>query len=94
MARKYEGSPEDLAEDKRGTKAAGMTLAAYEKTPRDRAEDDTGQRRIEVKPHFRRPPEPRPVREPQPPTPSLNEFTADEERAMRRGSRTDDGAGT
>jgi hypothetical protein len=45
----YEGSKADIAEDKKGAKAKGMSLKAYEKTARDKAEDKRGQARIERK---------------------------------------------
>lgn len=41
--KKYEGSKQDLAEDRRGAKRAGVTLKAYERTAQDKAEDKRGQ---------------------------------------------------
>jgi hypothetical protein len=41
--KKYEGSGQDLAEDKRGAKKLGVSLKQYERTPKDRAEDRRGQ---------------------------------------------------
>jgi hypothetical protein len=45
----YEGSAEDLAEDKRGAKRKGVTLRVYEKTTQDKAEDRKGQARLKAK---------------------------------------------
>jgi hypothetical protein len=39
----YEGSKQDLTEDKRGAKKLGVSLKRYERTPKDRAEDRRGQ---------------------------------------------------
>jgi hypothetical protein len=39
----YEGSKEDLAEDRKGAKKLGVTMKAYEQTARDKAEDRRGQ---------------------------------------------------
>jgi hypothetical protein len=44
MARRYEGSPKDIAEDKKGAKKLGVGLRAYEKTARDKKEDSKGQK--------------------------------------------------
>ena len=49
MARKYEGSKADRAEDRRGAKKLGVTLKQYERTARDRAEDKKGQKRMKKK---------------------------------------------
>ena len=46
MARKYEGSREDQAQDRRGAKKAGVGLRAYERTARDKAEDKAGQQKL------------------------------------------------
>lgn len=47
MARKpYEGSKEDIREDARGAKAAGLTAAQYERTSRDKREDQAGKERL------------------------------------------------
>jgi hypothetical protein len=46
MARKYEGSKEDLAEDLRGAKQLKLPLKKYEQTARDKAEDKRGQKRF------------------------------------------------
>jgi hypothetical protein len=43
MARKFEGSPKDIRQDKRGAKKLGVPLKAYENTARDKAEDRAGQ---------------------------------------------------
>jgi len=59
MARKYEGSPADEAEDKRGMKATGMSKKAYEASPRDKAEDKAGEDRIKVGAHSRKRPAPK-----------------------------------
>jgi len=66
MARKYEDSAADEAEDARGMKATGLSKKAYENSARDRKEDAAGANRIKVKGHTRgrRPPPP-------PPQPSL-----------------------
>lgn len=53
MARKYEGSAEDEAEDTRGAKAMGVSKAKYEASPRDKREDAAGEDRIMVKAHHR-----------------------------------------
>lgn len=42
---KYEGSRADKAEDRKGAKAKGVSLKAYEKTARDKREDKAGQKR-------------------------------------------------
>jgi len=51
MARRanYEGSKQDLAEDKKGAKRMGVTLKAYEKTAQDKAEDRKGQAKLKGK---------------------------------------------
>jgi len=50
MAKKrYEGSSEDIAEDKKGAKKLGIGLRAYEKTAKDKAEDKRGQARFDKK---------------------------------------------
>lgn len=46
MARKFEGSPKDLAQDKKGAKKMGVGLRAYERTSRDKAEDRAGQKKM------------------------------------------------
>ena len=45
--RSYEGSPADIAEDKRGAKRLGMSLKRYERSAQDKAEDRRGQARME-----------------------------------------------
>lgn len=48
MAKKparYEGSPKDIKQDKKGAKKLGVSLKAYERTARDKAEDGAGSRR-------------------------------------------------
>jgi hypothetical protein len=45
MAR-YEGSPKDLKEDKKGAKKLGVGLRAYEKTGKDKREDTKGQKQF------------------------------------------------
>jgi hypothetical protein len=42
----YEGSKEDLAEDKKGAKKLGITQKVYEQTARDKAEDRRGQAKL------------------------------------------------
>ena len=42
----YEGSPADIAEDKRGAKKLGMTAKQYERSARDKAEDKRGQAKL------------------------------------------------
>lgn len=49
MARKYEGSREDIAKDKKGARKLGTSLRKYEKTARDRTEDKRGQARMMLK---------------------------------------------
>ena len=44
--RKYEGSKEDIAEDKRGAKKLGVPLKKYEQTARDKAEYRRGQAKL------------------------------------------------
>lgn len=39
----YEGSKQDVAEDRKGAKRLGVSLKDYEKTARDKAEDRRGQ---------------------------------------------------
>jgi hypothetical protein len=46
MAKRYEGSKRDIAEDKKGAKRLGVTLKAYEKTAQDKAEDRKGQAKL------------------------------------------------
>lgn len=53
MARKYEGSAADEAEDRRGMKATGMSKGKYEASVRDRKEDAAGEDRIKVRRHTR-----------------------------------------
>jgi hypothetical protein len=48
MAR-YEGSPEDEAEDARGAKAMGVSKKQYEKSGRDKREDRAGEKRTKRK---------------------------------------------
>jgi hypothetical protein len=43
---RYEDTPTDIREDKRGAKRLGLTPAQYERTPQDRREDAAGQRRL------------------------------------------------
>jgi hypothetical protein len=47
--RKYEGSKQDISEDKRGAKRLGMSLKQYERTAQDKAEDRRGQQRMRKK---------------------------------------------
>jgi hypothetical protein len=47
--RRYEGSKQDIAEDKRGAKKLGMSLKQYEQTVQDKAEDRRGQARMKHK---------------------------------------------
>jgi hypothetical protein len=42
----YEGSKEDLAEDKRGAKRKGVSLKDYETSAQDKAEDKRGQAKL------------------------------------------------
>lgn len=71
MARKYEGSAADEAEDARGAKALGISKGAYEKTGRDKAEDKAGEDRVKVRRHTRARRAPPP---PPPPPPSQQPF--------------------
>jgi hypothetical protein len=43
---RYEESKADIAEDKKGARKMGVSMAAYEKTAKDKAEDKRGQRRL------------------------------------------------
>jgi hypothetical protein len=45
--RVYEGSKQDIAEDKRGAKRLGMSLKRYERTAQDKVEDRRGQAKLE-----------------------------------------------
>jgi hypothetical protein len=47
--RKYEGSKQDISEDKRGAKRLGVSLKQYERTVQDKAEDKKGQKKLESK---------------------------------------------
>lgn len=49
MKKKYEESPEDIAEDKRGARKLGVGLRKYEQTAKDKAEDKRGQARFDKK---------------------------------------------
>jgi len=49
MAKRYEGSAADKAEDKRGAKKLGVSLKRYETTARDKAEDKAGRKRLKRK---------------------------------------------
>lgn len=42
----FEGSPKDVAQDRKGAKKLGVGLRAYERTARDKAEDKAGQKRM------------------------------------------------
>ena len=44
--RRYEGSKQDIAEDKRGARRMGLSLKQYERTARDKEEDRRGQARF------------------------------------------------
>jgi hypothetical protein len=90
--RRHEGSARDVAEDKRNAKRAGMSVKDYEKTAEDRAEDAAGEKpmrkhkgkgKVAVKPHFRGP---RGSLPPKTPAPGPNEFSPDQEQAMRAGA--------
>jgi hypothetical protein len=45
--RVYEGSKQDISEDKRGARRLGMSLKKYERTAQDRVEDRRGQAKLE-----------------------------------------------
>ncbi len=50
MARKhYEGSAEDLAEDKRGAKKHGMTMKQWEASEEDEEQDESGEAKMSGK---------------------------------------------
>jgi hypothetical protein len=52
MARRpppFEGSPKDLAQDRKGARKLGVGLRAYEKTSRDKREDSAGQKAMQKK---------------------------------------------
>jgi len=83
MARKsFEGSPQDVAEDRRMAKKAGMSMKDWEKSPADKKHDAGG---IAVRGHKRKAPGPR--RPPAPPAPGQTEFSPEQETAMRQGAR-------
>ena len=44
--RRYEGSAQDEAEDKRGARILGVSRAVYEASARDKREDKAGQKRF------------------------------------------------
>lgn len=46
---KFEGSAADRAKDKKGAKAKGMSLKAWEKTPADKKADAAGQKKLDAK---------------------------------------------
>lgn len=48
--RTYEGSKQDIAEDKRGARRLGLSLKQYERTAQDKAEDKRGQMKRGKKP--------------------------------------------
>lgn len=72
MARKYEGSPADKAQDARGMKATGMSAKQYQGSARDKREDAAGERQMSKS---------RPM-------PGKHTFNAAEEKAMRHASPT------
>ena len=41
---KFEGSPKDKKEDKKGAKKEGKSLKAFEKSPKDKKEDKKGEK--------------------------------------------------
>jgi hypothetical protein len=45
----YEGSQEDIVEDKKGARKLGVGLRKYEQTAKDKAEDREGQKRLAKK---------------------------------------------
>jgi hypothetical protein len=47
--KQYEGSKQDISEDKRGTKKLGLSLKQYERTQQDKTEDKKGQKKLESK---------------------------------------------
>lgn len=44
--KRFEGSPADKAEDKRGAKKAGVSVKAWEGSPSDKRADAAGQRKL------------------------------------------------
>lgn len=46
MAKKYEGSKADMANDKRMSKKTGMSLTKWESSKRDASMDKTAQRKM------------------------------------------------
>jgi hypothetical protein len=44
--KQYEGSKQDIIEDRRGAKKRGMSLKQYERTAQDKAEDKRGQAKL------------------------------------------------
>jgi hypothetical protein len=46
MAKAYEGSKRDIAEDKKGAKKSGVSLKAYENSAQDKREDARGQAKL------------------------------------------------
>jgi hypothetical protein len=47
--KRYEGSKQDLAEDRKGAKQLKLPLKQYEQTARDKAEDRKGQAKLKGK---------------------------------------------
>lgn len=82
MARKYEGSAADMAEDAKGAKAMGVSPKAYEKTARDKKEDARGGKHKKHKA----------PKKAAMPMPGPHEFSAPQEAAMRSGMRSQRGA--
>lgn len=44
--KRYEGSKQDIAEDRKGAKRLSMSMKQYERTAQDKAEDRRGQMRL------------------------------------------------
>jgi hypothetical protein len=42
----FEGSPKDIAQDRKGARKLGVGLRAYERTTKDKAEDRAGQKKL------------------------------------------------
>lgn len=49
MAKKYEGSAEDVRKDKAAAKKRGLTMAQWERTAADKKMDRAGQKRFNRK---------------------------------------------
>lgn len=85
MAKKFEGSAQDVREDKAQAKKAGMSMKDWENSPADKKHDARGGKKHHGA--SRRTTAHRPAS----PMPGPHEFDADQEQAMRQGNRPDAG---